>query len=52
MKNDEPNYRDLFRSMPALAHDKDPKKYHNPVPMTPDQLDKIADRLGKLAPRS
>lgn len=31
---------------------KDPKKYHNPVPMTPDELDRIAQRLSKLVPRS
>lgn len=30
-------------------YDADPKKYHNPVPMTPDQLDKIAERLSTLS---
>jgi hypothetical protein len=29
-------------------YDKDPKKYHKPIPMTPDQLDKIADQLNDL----
>lgn len=26
----------------------DPKKYHNPIPMTPDELDRIAERLATL----
>lgn len=26
----------------------DPKKYYNPIPMTPDELDRIAERLASL----